>query len=210
MPNPPLPPFQPQRQQISFDQQGNPFWSAPNMAHPASNRAGLNPSAAPPYGPLAWSTVDGQQFRSNGTNQVWRWESALFDLRPGVSAAYGMIAQAVPVNHEAALGQSIQLSVLISSRNGQTPPANIIGMTASYAELGNNLTTETTLSLCRFTSITDLVQAGGTSLVTPFGASVLSFTPLSAGLRFWKVVILLTIPGTTPITNSLYIQAMIH
>lgn len=210
MAHPPLPPFQQQRFQPQNDQPGNPFQAGPNMRHPPNNPGGLLPGPTLPMGALAWSARDSQNFRSDGTNQVWTWQSALFDLRPGLSEAYGIIPAAVPINHEAALGQSVQLSVLVGSADGQTPPANIIGMTCLYAELGNNTTADQTWSLTRFTSITDLLQSGGTSLVEPFGASLLSFTPLSSGLRFWQVSVRLTIPGVAVPTQSLLIQAMIH
>lgn len=216
MPNPPYPPTPspqfPPRAQPSYNQQGNPFGPGPNMAHPGTNPVGAIPAQAQPRGVEAWSQRQGQQFASDGTNQVWVWNSALFDLRPGLNTAQGFGSAAVPINHEGAFGLNIYLNILIGTTAGVTPIASAAGLRAHYWEVGNNVNSDN-LELTTLTQeieISDTVLAGGTSTTYPFGASPVSFTPCNLGLRYWQVFFRLTIEGVAPITEPYFINACIH
>lgn len=188
---------------------GNPFGPGPNL----QNRTGVNPGGMLPgvvvgRGLERWTGVQGQQFKNVlDLNQVWHWESPLLDLRPGAAQAEGAPQNAVPVNHEAALGLGVYLGVLIFSRGGTQPPSRIPYMTGVWWEQGNNLTSGEVYQLNQAQDCTEQIQSGGDSLVRPFGASVLSFTPSVTGWRFWQIVIELTIPGANPVNYDLLIQA---
>ena len=89
--------FTPGRGPLVYNQPGNPLYPGPDLQHPQTNQSGLLPGTPQvPRGAEAWCDVRGHSFASDGTNQVWTWESPVFDLRPGVSAAYGQIPAAVP------------------------------------------------------------------------------------------------------------------
>jgi hypothetical protein len=206
----PAPPYFPNHGgQYVPNNQGNPFWSNPNLV----NQTGVNPGGMLPgvvvgRGLERWTGVQGQAFKNVAdTNQVWLWQSPLLDLRPGAAQAEGSPQNAVPVNHEPALGLGVYLSVLIASRNGTTPPATIPFMTVTAWEQGNNLTSGEVYMLSPKQDITEQVQSGGTQTTKPYGASALSFTPSMTGWRFWQVCIEFTIPGATPINYDLFAQA---
>lgn len=212
-PYPPTPaPQYPAREQPSFNQQGNPFGMGPNMRHPISNPVGAIPAQAQPRGVEAWSQRQGQQFLSDGTNQVWTYNTALFDLRPGLNTALGFASPAVPINHEGAYGLNIYLSMLIGTVAGLVPIASRGGLRAEYWEVGNNVNADNLdlMTLTQTIEITDLVLAGGTSTTFPFGASPLSFTPCVLGLRYWQLFLRLTVEGVTAITEPYFINVCLH
>ena len=184
----------------------------PDLTHPPWNPGGLLPGVAVTRGVEAWSNLSFQAFVSDGTNQVWTWESPVFDLRPGMSAAYGHIPAAVPINHEAALGQSVYLVLIVGENTGTFAPADTVGIQADYWEDGNALQAANP-ELLRLTQVipcTETLLAGGTSAVFPFGASPISFTPVVPCLRFWKLSFRLTIAGVAAITPPYFIQASLH
>lgn len=204
--------FEPGRNQPSYNQQGNPLGPGPNMRHPSTNPGGLLPGPMTPRTPEAWSDFQYADFRSDGTNQVWRWESPVFDLRPGVSAAYGQIPAAVPINNEGALGKAIYLSMILGEATGTLPPAAVLGLRVQYFEDGNVLRADngSLIRLTQSVDITETVLAGGTSIVAPFGGSPVSFQPCMVGLRFWKLSVVWTIEGVVPITRPYFIEGALH
>ena len=204
--------FTPGRLQPQYTQQGNPLGPGPDMRHPATNPSGLLPAPTIPRSPEAWSDSQGCRFVSTGTDQVWLWESPVFDLRPGVSAAYGQIPSAVPINHEAALGQGIYMVVLIGESSGTTPPASTNGIRVEYFENGNGCQAGSPqlMRLTQDIDITEVVLAGGVRNAVPFVASPVSFTPCVVALRFWQVSIRVIIPGVAPITLPYFLQASLH
>lgn len=171
---------------------------------PGPNIAGLQPSA--------WQRLDEQLFASDGTNQVWTWESPTFDLRPGLAESYGIIPSATPINHEAALGQSVYLVLIVGTVTGVVPIAGVAGVSAAYWEEGNNLASNdnTLMQLTQIVDCTETLLSGGISTTTPFGASAFQFTPCVTSIRFWKLVFQLTIAGVAPITEPYFIQALLH
>lgn len=184
------PPYVPGRQPPVHGQQGN--WIAdppPSMKAPPWNPNGLLPGPVVQRGAEAWSTRDAQNFSSDGTTFTWLWQTPVFALRPGVDAAYGNIPSAVPINHEAALGLSIYLTVMLGTATGVRAPAAypVPGMRVSYWEDGNNGSSAEMFRLTQEIEITDLVLSGGTRTTTPFGASLLGFTPCQPGLRYWQL-----------------------
>jgi hypothetical protein len=206
----PAPPYFPNHGgQYVPNNPGNPFWPGPNLV----NQTGVNPGGMLPgqvvgRGLERWTGVQGQQFKNVADeNQVWLWQSPLLDLRPGAAQATGSPVDAVPVNHEAALGLGVYLNVLIASRNGANAPAAIPFMTVTAWEQGNNLSSADTYMLSQKQDITEQVQSGGTNGFKPYGASPLSFTPSCTGWHFWQVCIEFTIPGAVPIGYDLFIQA---
>lgn len=214
--------FVPGREQPAFNQPGNPLRSSPNLNHPSSNNSGLLPGMpSVPLPVMAWTDFQTQHFVSDGTNQVWRWESPVFDLRPGMSIAYGNIPAAVPINHEGALGQAIYLILEVGDSSGVTPPSTRTGITAAYWEDGNVVSmNQNNALLSRYTKIinvSDQLYAGGDISTTstpfvgpPFGASIFQFPPCVSSLRFWKLTFQLTIEGTTAITDPYFIRACLH
>jgi len=207
--------FTPGRDQPILNQPGNPFApnGQPSLRHPASNPSGLLPGTpVVPRGPECFTDVRFQNFVSNGIDQVWLWESPVFDLRPGVSVGYGNMTPSVPINHEAALGQSIYLTLILGEASGTAPPASMNGVTAVYWEDGNAITGDNTqlMRLTQNQDVTELLLAGGTSLAAPFGASPFSITPCAISLHFWKVSFQVTIAGIAPITLPYFIQAALH
>lgn len=204
--------FEPGRGQPVFNQQGNPLYSQPNLRHPQTNPGGLIPGPALPRGPEAWSDHQGQRFQSDGANQVWLWESPVFDCRPALSASYGIIGAAVPINNEGALGRSIYLTVIVGEASGTTAPATTPGIICEYFEDGSCVQAENA-QLQRLTQdidITETLLAGGISAVQPFGASPMSFVPVVVGLRFWKLSVRITIPGVAAITLPYFLEASLH
>lgn len=194
------------------NQPGNPFGPPPNMSRPAYNPGGLLPGITTQRGLERCSGVQGQQFRLvDDLRQEWFWQSQVMDLRPSASQAAGIAPNAVPVNHEGALGLGVYLSCLICSRGlfeTPTPPATIPNMTVTAWESGNNTGSDVVYQLTPEQDITEQVQSGGTNTLPgmPFGASPLSFTPSNAGWWFWQVNIRFTIPTVDPITLDLLIQ----
>lgn len=190
---------------------GNLLTSSPPMAQPPWDQSGRIPGNPPARLADAWSDQQGQQFKSDGTNQVWEYVSPLFDLRPGQQSAnlLGPV-NAVPINHEAALGQAVYLTLLICSPGGASPPAIIPGMTCYYWEDGNPNSSQPIYRLTEDIEITDIMQAGSTRVTVPFGGSALSFTPSMPAMRFWRVGIRLTIPGVAAVTNDLMILGALH
>ena len=206
----PAPPYFPNHGgQYVPNNPGNPFGPPPNLTNQTgTNPGGMLPASVVGRGLERWTGVQGQQFKDvAGANQVWLWQSPLLDLRPGAAQATGSPVDAVPVNHEAALGLGVYLNVLILSRNGANPPATIPGMIVTTWETGNNLTSAERFTLSPEQDITEQVQSGGTSTAKPYGASPLSFTPSCTGWHFWQVNIRFTIPGGSPISYDLLIQA---
>ena len=211
-------PWYPQRQQPAFHNPGNPVFQGPDLNPSPWNRGNTLPGPNTVQQPIAWGRRDNQLFRSDGTNQVWTWESPIFDLRPGLAASYGQIPSAVPVNHEAALGQSIYLNVIVGTAGiapgGVTavPIAGVAGILAEYWEDGNNLTSENG-ELMRLTSVVDCTEtllSGGVSTVYPFGASAFQFTPCMTSLRYWRVTLRLTVAGIAAIPDPYFIQGLLH
>lgn len=203
--------FEPYRQQPQFNQPGNALRSSPNMMHPNNNPGGMLPAPVHARGVEAWSDFRHQQFLSDGTNQVWLWQSVLFDLRPGMSDAYGFIPAAQPINHEGALGLNIYLGLIFGTR-GTSPLAIQTNLQVEYWEDGHNTSAES-LGLTRLTQdidITDTILAGGTRTTAPVGASPIAFTPCMLGLRFWQVSVRVTIEGVVAITEPYYLSACIH
>ncbi len=210
MPAPPA--WYPGRHQPQYNQPGNPIAGGqPSMAPGLAYPGGVIPAPAHARGVEAWSDRKGQSFRSDGTNQVWVFETPVFDLRPGVSDAYGNIAAATPINHEGAYGLNIYLCLLVST-DGALPPARVTDIRAEYWEDGNNLNgSDATLRrLTQDIDVTEQLIAGGTTIVAPVGASPIILTPCVYGLRFWKVSLRLTIPGVAAITEPFWIQGMLH
>jgi hypothetical protein len=189
------PPYIPGRTDLPLNQQGNPLYPGPNLAPPGWNPGGLLPAVVTPRGLERWGDRRPAKFELIAGTRVWTYETVVLDLRPGGTQADGAGVRAVPVNHEAALGAGVYLTVLVS---GKTPPAAIPGMTVSYIELGNNIGQDMK-TLSQAADITDLIQGGGTSLVDPVGASMLNFTPSQPGLRFWKIAITFTINTSSPV-----------
>lgn len=206
------PPWYPHRLQPNWTQQGNPVTNPPDMQHPPWNPGGLLPGPAVVSGPSSWSKRDVLTFVSDGTNQVATWETPVFDLRPGVTNADTQMQAAYPINHEAALGQSVYLVVVVTNPAGTIALASRVG-TFEYWEDGHPLTADNA-QLIRLTQdivITDTVQAGGTRTATPpFGGSGLNFTPSLVSLRFWKIGIRFTIDGLVPVAEPYTVLAMCH
>lgn len=210
---PPTPnPQYPNRDQPSYGQQGNPFGPGPNMRHPGTNPVGAIPAQPQSRGVEAWSQRQGQQFASDGINQVWTYNTALFDLRPGLNTALGFASPAVPINHEGALGLNIYLNMIIGTVTGVVPIASRGGLRAEYWEVGNNVNGDNLelMTLTQIIEISDTVLAGGTATVAPFGASPISFTPCVLGLRYWQVFLRLTIDGVAAITEPYFINVCLH
>lgn len=208
----PPPSWSPQRIPPGNHHPGNPLYSQAQLQHPLQNVGGLLPGPANTTAPLAWSKLDFANFASDGTNQVWTFDTPIFDLRPGVSQAYGQIPAATPINHEGALGQAVYLVAIVGESSGTTPPASTTGIICEYFEDGSGVQAQNGLMnrLTQDIDITETLLAGGISTVVPFGASPLSFTPCVSALRFWRLTIRLTIGGVAPITLPYYIQASLH
>lgn len=207
----PAPPYFPNHGgQYVPNNPGNPFGPGPNLVNMTGvNPGGMLPGVVVGRGLERWTGAQGQQFRNVlDANQVWLWQSPLLDLRPGAGQAEGSPQNAVPVNHEPALGLGIYLSVMVASRNGANPPATIPNMTVTAWEQGNNLSSGQVFMLSPPQDITEQVQSGGTSSVQPYGASALSFTPSVTGWRFWQQCVAFSIPGATPITYDLFVSAV--
>ncbi len=205
--------FTPGRGPLVYNQPGNPLYSQPNLTHPQTNPSGLLPGTPTiPRGVEAWSDYQTQRFASDGTNQVWTWESPVFDCRPALSAAYGTIASAVPINNEPGLGQAISLNIIIGESSGATPPASTVGLTGECWEDGNVVNSDNAqlIRLTQAIPITDTILAGGTTTTAPFGGSGINVVPCMSGLRFWKVSIRLTIAGVAAITRPYFIQSSLH
>ena len=199
----PRPAYVPGRTDVPNHQPGNPLYQGPGMAPPPWNPGGLLPGVVTPRGLERWNDKQTSMFALSGGNQVWTYTTTVLDLRPGATQADGRGVRAFGVNHEAALGAGIYLTMLIS---GVTPPAAIPGMTCTYVENGNNVG-EDLRRLTQDAEITDLVQGGGTRLTAPIGASMLNFTPSQPGLRFWQVSVTFTIPGVgSPTAYGLFVQ----
>lgn len=208
----PTPPWTPQRLDSPQNQPGNPLAPGPNLAQPPWNPGGVLPGPAVTRGLDAWAQEYSRDFLSDGTNMVWTWESPVFDLRPGLATSYGQYPHAVPINHEAALGQSVYLVLIVSERTGTAPPAAAVGLHADYFEDGNGIRANNgqLLRLTQTIPVDDTLLAGGISLVAPFGASAFSFTPCVNALRFWKLTFRLTFEGLGAITLPYTIQASLH
>jgi hypothetical protein len=209
MPLPPIPAWTPQRSQPENHQPGNPLYNPPGMQHPYWNAGGLLPGTIPPRGPDAWCSTESQNFRSDGTNQTWTFSTPVFDLRPGLSVAYGNIPAATPINRDASYGLNTYLVLIIGTRGG-APPSLVAGMEAHYWEDGNCVQADNPqiLRLTKIIDVTTILQAGGDRIVDPDrGASPFSFTPCVQGLRHWRLNLRLTIAGVAPITAPLFIQA---
>lgn len=196
-------------------QPGNPLYPGPDMQHPPSNRSGMLPATPQiPRGAEAWgSGFVTQSFASDGTSQVWEWYSPLFDLRPGLSAAYGQIPAAVPINHEGALGQAVYMTLIIGDARGLTPPALMNAVRAQYWEEGNNLAPaeQTIMRLTQDIDCTAQLLSGGIRRLTPpFGASPISITPCVPSLRFWRVGFRMVVEGVAPVTDAFFLQACLH
>lgn len=205
--------FEPGRRPLVHNQPGNPLYGQPSLEHPAWNPSGLLPGTpTTPRGVEAWCDNQGQRFASDGTNQVWTWESPVFDLRPALSAAYGIIPSAVPINHEAAIGQSVYLVLIVGESSGVSPPAASVGISADYWEDGNGCQADNgqLFRLSQVVPCTTNLLAGGVSIVAPFGASAISITPCVTSLRFWKVSFRLTFAGVAAVARPYFIQASLH
>lgn len=207
-----FPAWQPQRLQPEHVEPGNPFGPGPNMQPPPYAPGGTFPSAAFTLPLTPWTGRQSQQFVSDGTNQVWTWESPVFDLRPGATAATGRGMEAVPINHEAALGQSVYLAVILGTDGGTVPPALTVFSSVVAFEDGHVAQPQQNqlVRLTQDVDITEQVYAGGTRTTSPVGASPLTFTPCIVGLQFWRLSIRLTIAGTTAITEPYFIMAALH
>lgn len=189
------------------------------MEPPAWNPGGLNPSVIVPRGAESWTDEQSLQFKSDGTDQVWTYHTPVFDLRPGVTLASSSGMSAVPINHEAALGQSIYVILMIFSRSGATPIALRGKIQAFYWEDGNNTTPYPMHRLTEEIEVSDTLYAGGTTIQTttpdgnvivPGGASVFSFSPCVPGMHFWRVGLKLVVAGTTAVTNDYCLRGAVH
>lgn len=207
-------PWYPHRQPLQYNGPGNPITNPPDLNPPPWNRGGTLPGPNVVQQPVAWARRDNQMFASDGTNQVWTWESVIFDLRPGLAASYGSIPSAVAINHEAALGQSIYLCLIVGddTTTGAIPIAGAAGVKAEYWEDGNNFTAANgeLMRLTQVLDVTETLLAGGISTSQPVGASAFQFTPCVTSLRYWKVSFRLTIAGVIPVTERYFIQALLH
>lgn len=200
----PNPPYVPGRQPPHFDvRAGNPLYPQPSMSPPPWNPGGLNPAVATARGVDLWTDHVTVDFQSNGTDYVWTYLTPVFDLRPGATLANAASANAVPINHEAALGQSVYLMLQLFSASGTLAPAALPTMRAAYWEDGNILSSMPMRRLTQVIDVTDLLNAGGTTteviingnVTTPGPCSVFQFTPVAPGLHFWRLGFQLTIPG---------------
>lgn len=210
----------PGREQPVLNNEVNPLYGGASLRHPSWSPGGHQPvNPQVPFGVMAWTAHTTQRFKSNGTDQVWLWESPVFDLRPGMSIAYGTFPAAVQINHEGALGQAIYLNLAVGESSGTVPPSTKAGMKAYYWSDGNvvmvNANNTAIQNMTQVIEVTDQLQAGGTNTVItnpsgPFGASVFSFSPPAAALRFWKLTFKLVVDGVTPITEPYFIQACLH
>jgi hypothetical protein len=176
---------------------------------------GTYPAGLEPRGMESWSAVQSQQWRSDGTNRVWFWETCVFDLRTGLALATGQQQAATPINHEAAIGLNFYLNVMISSRSGLIPPSRVPEMRVEYWERGHPTSSQFVQDVSRVIDITDTMLAGSDTVAAaplPSGASNLSFTPCQPMLRFWQLCLRFTLPGTTPLptANDLILHAMMH
>jgi hypothetical protein len=177
------------------------------MAPPAYNPNGINPGYSPSRGLEAYADERGQAFAFDSGSSEWRWtfQSALFELRPGLVPAMGLagVVAPYPINHEAALGLNIYLNVCIYSVGGLVPPAAWPNLNCYYWEDGSTTTADRVFRITQEQNVTDTMQAGGTQTTEPTGASNLNFTP-PVGMRFWRLNIRLSIPGvvgTRPATD---------
>ena len=208
-----MPAWEPGRSQPHLNQPGNPLGPQPSLRHPAQNPSGLLPGTpSVPRGVEAWSDQQFHRFASDGTNQVWTWQTPVFDLRPGLSSAYGNIPEAVPINHEGALGMSVYLTLIVGEQTGTVPPASAIGWTAEYWEVGNAVQAQNPQlqMLTQIQDVTETLLEGGTTTVAPFGASPFSFTPCVPGLRFWQLNFRLTQAGVIGVALPYFIQSSLH
>jgi len=206
--------FPPGRSQPGMNQPGNALQSQPDLRHPASNPSGLIPGMPQvPRAVEAWGDIQYNQFRidATGANQVWRYQTPVFDLRPGLSTSYGIIPDAVPINHEGAYGMSVYLVLVVGEDTGTRPPAATT-FEALYWEYGNPLQARNgrLVTLTQQQDVTEQLLGGGISLVAPFGASAFSFTSCTPGLRFWQLNFQLTSFGPAPVTLPYYVQACLH
>lgn len=197
------PPYVPGHSSASGLQPGNPLYPGPSMQPPPWNPGGLLPAVVTARGLERWNDKQMSAFALTGGNQIWTYRTTVFDLRPGATQADGAGVRAFPINHEAALGAGIYLTMLIG---GTTPPAAIPNMTVTYVENGNNVA-QNMRRLTQDVDCTDLVQGGGTTLSPPIGASCLNFTPSQPGLRFWQCEVTFTILGAGPVSSyALFVQ----
>jgi hypothetical protein len=211
-------PWYPHRQPPQFVSPGNPAIQGPDLNPAPWNRGNTLPGPNVVQQPIAWARRDNQLFRSDGTNQVWTWESPVFDLRPGLAASYGQIPSAEPINHEPALGQSVYLVVIIGTMGPApgvptaVPIAGVAGVSAAYWEDGNNLASENG-ELMRLTDVLDCTEtllSGGVSTAPPYGASAFQFTPCVTAIRYWRVSLRITVSGIAAIPDPYFIQGLLH
>lgn len=212
-----LPAWTPQRLQGGPGDPGNPLVGpGPDMAPPPWNPGGMLPTVPFTRTMEAWSDISSARWVNNAdTTWDWTWNTCLFDLRPGLKESDSTPTPSQPINHEAALGLSVYLSVMIYCTAGVPPPASVPSLRGYTWEEGCVLgTSGSTLGgqdrIYRFTpedgnEITDIILAGGTSTSPPYGASSLNFTPSFPGLRFWRLRLRLTVPfADTPPKLSLH------
>lgn len=217
------------RQYPTNNQPGNPLHSQPNLAPGAWDPTGRIPE--PPLnqrGAEAWGeSPQFQRFASNGVNQVWVYTTPVFDCAPEVSAGYGHIASAVPINHEVFYGQRMFLNLILGEASGTAPPALTAGISGTYAMEGASVdpiqnpvpqvAASTGFRLQRITPqipCSGQIFAGGTTTAItnpqgPFGASVIQVLPPTS-LRFWRVVVTITITGVAPIALPYFIHGSLH
>ena len=201
-------PWYPHRQPYTPADPGNPLVGpGPDLSPPGWNPGGTLPTQAFPRTVEAWSDVAVAKWVNNAdTTWDWTWTSVLLDLRPGLKESDQTPTPSVPLNHEAALGQSVYLSTMIFCTAGAPAPASVPNLRAYSWEEGCVLgTSGSNLGgqdrIYRFTpedgnEITDIILGGGTSTSPPFGASCLTFTPSFPGLRFWRMRLRLSVPFT--------------
>lgn len=202
------PPYVPGRAPPTYDSRGNALTSSPNMAPPPWNPGGLNPSVAVQRGVESWTQRVSQSFVTVGGNQIWTYETPIFSCRPAVPAASGITSAGIPLNHEAALGQSYYLLVLVGSQGG-VPPASLVGLRMYYTQYGNNITSDELYQLSQEQDCTDTMLAGGETTTGRLGASLIAINPVQPSLLFWQVGIRFTMVGLTN-TGPLFLQLSVH
>lgn len=203
------------RRQPRFNAPGNPLYGGPDLTHPPTNKSGILPGALQKRGVEIWSERKAQAFRTNaaGTAQVWTYNTPVFDMHPGASAASGMPQNAFPINHDSSYGLSVYLVMILGGGVGAIPWALRFGLTATYWEVGSAISSQAAelLQLTQAVPVTTQIQSGATVAAGAYQpASPLSFEPCVTGLRFWQVFLQVTIAQVAPIADPYFIQAGLH
>lgn len=202
----PAPPWYPHRVDVRYTQPGNPALGPDgDLSFPGWNPGGLNPGAMYPLGMSKWEADQSQLFQSDGTNQVWTWQTPVFDLRPEWKTNDSQLTSGFPVNHAGLMGLNVYINFLLTNAGG-VAPALLNSLTATYVEHVSLINTEQMFQMHPDVDISDTIRAGGTSITPPYGGSLFQiYAPV--GVRFWRVSITLTIEGVAAVTEALRWQA---